>query len=97
MGITNRPPSPLGCYDPMNEKRLGLILPVLGHGVGETVVPMARLAEDSGYTDIWSAELSGVDAFTPLAVIAASTQDLRLGTVIAQPSRSGYRRVGLIS
>jgi probable F420-dependent oxidoreductase len=35
-----------------------------------------------GYTDIWSAEAGGVDAFTPLALAAAWTPSLRLGTAI---------------
>ncbi|MYI19397.1 MAG: LLM class F420-dependent oxidoreductase [Acidimicrobiia bacterium] len=35
-----------------------------------------------GYTDLWSAEASGVDGFTPLALAAAWEPDLRLGTAI---------------
>ena len=44
-----------------------------------------RLAElaDLGYTDIWSAEADGADAFTPLALAAAWEPRLRLGTAIA--------------
>ncbi len=43
-----------------------------------------RLAElaDLGYTDIWSAEADGADAFTPLALAAAWEPRLRLGTAI---------------
>lgn len=43
-----------------------------------------RLAElaDMGYTDIWSAESDGADAFTPLAMAAAWEPRLRLGTAI---------------
>lgn len=37
---------------------------------------------DLGYTDAWSAEADGSDAFTPLAVAAAWTSSLRLGTAI---------------
>lgn len=37
---------------------------------------------DMGYTDIWSAEADGVDAFTPLALAAAWEPRLRLGTAI---------------
>ena len=36
-----------------------------------------------GYTDLWSAEVSGLDAFTPLAVASTWTDQLRLGTAIA--------------
>jgi probable F420-dependent oxidoreductase len=35
-----------------------------------------------GYTDIWSAESDGADAFTPLALAAAWEPRLRLGTAI---------------
>jgi probable F420-dependent oxidoreductase len=39
-------------------------------------------AVDLGYTDLWSAESGGADAFTPLALAAAWTPTLRLGTAI---------------
>ncbi len=39
-------------------------------------------AADLGYTDLWSAESGGADAFTPLALAAAWTPSLRLGTAI---------------
>ncbi|MFM2046770.1 MAG: hypothetical protein RL383_847 [Actinomycetota bacterium] len=42
---------------------------------------LAELA-DMGYTDIWSAEADGADAFTPLALAAAWEPRLRLGTAI---------------
>jgi probable F420-dependent oxidoreductase len=35
-----------------------------------------------GYTDLWSSEADGTDAFTPLALAAAWTPSLRLGTAI---------------
>ncbi len=38
--------------------------------------------ETLGYTDIWSAEAGGSDAFTPLALAAAWAPSLRLGTAI---------------
>jgi probable F420-dependent oxidoreductase len=37
---------------------------------------------DLGYTDVWSAEADGADAFTPLALAAAWEPRLRLGTAI---------------
>ncbi len=40
-------------------------------------------AERLGYTDAWSAEIDGVDCFTPLAMAAAWTEKLHLGTAIA--------------
>jgi probable F420-dependent oxidoreductase len=41
-----------------------------------------RELADLGYTDIWSAEADGADAFTPLAMAAAWEPRLRLGTAI---------------
>lgn len=35
-----------------------------------------------GYTDVWSSEANGTDGFTPLAMAAAWTRSLRLGTAI---------------
>lgn len=37
---------------------------------------------DLGYTDVWSSEVDGADAFTPLALAAAWEPRLRLGTAI---------------
>src|SRR5215475_4978599 len=37
---------------------------------------------DLGYTDAWSAELAGIDAFTPLAFASQWAPQLRLGTAI---------------
>src|SRR5580692_10687060 len=36
-----------------------------------------------GYTDAWSSEVNGTDAFTPLALAAGWAPELRLGTAIA--------------
>jgi len=41
-----------------------------------------RQLADMGYTDIWSAEADGADAFTPLALASAWEPRLRLGTAI---------------
>ncbi|MBQ1053518.1 LLM class F420-dependent oxidoreductase [Micromonospora sp. C32] len=38
--------------------------------------------DDAGFTDVWSSEVAGADAFTPLALAAAWTPRLRLGTAI---------------
>ncbi|MEJ5254518.1 MAG: LLM class F420-dependent oxidoreductase [Acidimicrobiales bacterium] len=37
---------------------------------------------DLGYTDVWSAEADGADAFTPLALASVWAPSLRLGTAI---------------
>jgi len=43
---------------------------------------LARDMEALGYTDAWSYEVDGVDAFVPLAVVAQAT-NMRVGTAIA--------------
>ena len=41
-----------------------------------------ELLEELGYTDVWSAEANGNDGLTPLALAAAWSPSLRLGTAI---------------
>lgn len=51
-------------------------------------VPLSQQGEwlrelvDLGYTDAWSSEANGVDAFTPLALTSVLAPELRLGTAI---------------
>jgi probable F420-dependent oxidoreductase len=62
-------------------RRLGLTIPVTGvplHAHRELVTSLPGF----GYTDVWSAETNGTDAFTPLALAAAWEPTLRLGTAI---------------
>src|SRR3990170_3532082 len=42
-----------------------------------------REAEALGYTDAWTLEVDGLDAFVPVALAADWTERLRLGTAIA--------------
>jgi probable F420-dependent oxidoreductase len=63
-------------------RRWGLTLPLHGLSLPEqreiiTALPIL------GYTDAWSAELNGVDAFTPLVLASQWAPQLRLGTAIA--------------
>lgn len=60
--------------------RPGMTVPLPGplHGHRDKLGELA----DLGYTDIWSAESDGADAFTPLAMAAAWEPRLRLGTAI---------------
>ena len=62
-------------------ERLGLTPPVEVAGFAAAVDLCAR-AEQLGYTDVWSAEVGAVDAFTPLAAIATKTERVRLGTAL---------------
>ncbi|MFI9451430.1 LLM class F420-dependent oxidoreductase [Amycolatopsis sp. NPDC052450] len=62
-------------------KRWGITIPLTG-------VPLAAHKElvqelpDLGYTDAWSAETAGNDAFTPLVLASQWAPQLRLGTAI---------------
>jgi probable F420-dependent oxidoreductase len=66
----------------MGEKRLALSIPIDGFTLAEHGA-LAREGERLGYRDAWSLEVDGVDCFSPLAVVAAATGRLRLGTAIA--------------
>ncbi len=44
--------------------------------------PFVEQAEAEGYTDLWTGETGGPDGFTPLALSAAWTEKIRLGTGI---------------
>jgi probable F420-dependent oxidoreductase len=63
-------------------QRWGMTLPLPGLSLPEqrdiiTALPVL------GYTDAWSAEVSGTDAFSPLVLTAQWAPRLRLGTAIA--------------
>jgi probable F420-dependent oxidoreductase len=60
--------------------RAGMTLPLPGHL--HTHEAKLRELADLGYSDVWSAEADGADAFTPLALAAAWEPRLRLGTAI---------------
>ena len=60
-------------------KRWGLSPELPGLPLSE-FEPVVRAAEAAGYTDIWPGEVSGRDAFTPLALAATWTERVRLGT-----------------
>ncbi len=62
------------------QRRDGMTVPLPGHLHAQE--KQLRQLSDLGYTDIWSAEADGVDAFTPLAMAAAWEPRLRLGTAI---------------
>ena len=48
-----------------------------------------RRAEAAGYDDLWSGETNGPDGFTPLALAAAWTERMRLGTGVVNPFTRG--------
>ena len=62
-------------------QRYGMTIPFDGvplHAQREWVVELA----DLGYTDVWSSEANGADAFTPLTLASVWAPSLRLGTAI---------------
>ena len=62
------------------QQRPGMTVPLPGHLHAQR--DNYKKLADLGYTDIWSAEADGADAFTPLAMAAAWEPRLRLGTAI---------------
>lgn len=62
-------------------QRLGLTIGLEGTSL-RTSVELGRIAEGLGYTDLWTAEVGGVDALSPLAALATTTTSARLGTGI---------------
>ena len=68
--------------------RWGLTVPFSGVPLAEHA-ELLRRAEALGYTDLWSAEATGLDGFTPLALAAAWTERVRMGTGIVNPYTRG--------
>jgi probable F420-dependent oxidoreductase len=62
-------------------ERWGLTLPLPGISLADHEEHIRR-AEAAGYTDLWSGETAGPDGFAPLALSAAWTERMRLGTGI---------------
>jgi probable F420-dependent oxidoreductase len=63
------------------DARWGITVPFGGVPLADHPAVYADLAA-AGYTDLWSAEVAGTDAFTPL-VLASGVSALRLGTAVA--------------
>jgi probable F420-dependent oxidoreductase len=62
-------------------QRFGLTVPISGKSFAQQW-DWIREIEDLGYTDLWSAEVDGADAFTPLLLASQWAPSLRLGTAI---------------
>ena len=63
------------------ERRLGFTVPLLPFTLRESC-ELAREAEGRGYTDAWSAEVGGTDAFAVASAVGVATETMRLGTAI---------------
>ncbi|WP_433826898.1 LLM class F420-dependent oxidoreductase [Actinoplanes sp. CA-015351] len=61
--------------------RWGMTVPLNGVPLAEHAAVYRGLA-DAGFTDVWSSEVNGTDAFTPLTLAAAWESRLKLGTAI---------------
>jgi probable F420-dependent oxidoreductase len=61
--------------------RFGITIPFDGAPLAAQRDQLQECA-DLGYTDFWSSEANGTDAFTPLAMAAAWIPDVRLGCAI---------------
>jgi probable F420-dependent oxidoreductase len=72
----------------MPDVRWGLTLPLPGLTLRDHE-PLVRQAEAAGYDDLWTGETTGPDGFTPLALAAAWTDSVRLGTGIVNPFTRG--------
>ncbi|MGW5681461.1 LLM class F420-dependent oxidoreductase [Nonomuraea sp. NPDC003754] len=62
-------------------RNLGMTIPFFDRSLAASKALIAELPE-LGYTDIWSAEVAGADAFVPLAMAAEWAPGVRLGTAI---------------
>nr|MDT0659747.1 LLM class F420-dependent oxidoreductase [Micromonospora sp. DSM 115978] len=59
-----------------------MTIPLAGVPLADHAAVYSALAR-AGFTDLWSSEVAGADAFTPLALAAAWEPGLRLGTAVA--------------
>lgn len=64
-----------------DQQRFGITLPFAGVTLADSEA-LIRQAERVGYDDLWSGDTNGPDGFTPLALAAAWTERMRLGTGI---------------
>jgi len=68
--------------------RWGLTLPFAGVPLQATET-LVRRAEAAGWDDLWTGETNGPDGFTPLALAAAWTERMRLGTGVVNAFTRG--------
>ena len=68
--------------------RFGLTVPFTGLPLAQHP-DLFRRAEAAGYDDLWTGETNGADGFTPLAVAAAVTAHVRLGTGVVNSYTRG--------
>ncbi|MGA7397926.1 MAG: LLM class flavin-dependent oxidoreductase, partial [Solirubrobacterales bacterium] len=59
----------------------GICLPLRGFG-GAEALRLGQLAEELGYDSVWVSELASYDAIAVATAIAATTENIRIGTAI---------------
>lgn len=64
--------------------KLGLVWGYWGAQPPADLVEVTKEADKLGFDTVWTAESWGSDAFSPLAYLAAHTENIRLGTGIVQ-------------
>ena len=64
--------------------KLGIGIDVWSQPTLEIPMEKIRAVEQMGFDSVWTAEIYGADAVTPLVYIAAHTEHLRLGTAVMQ-------------
>ena len=77
----------------MTYQGYGMTIPFDGlplHAQREAIIELA----DRGYTDVWSSEADGADAFTPLALASVWAPSLRLGNAIVPAYTRGPATLG---
>ncbi len=65
---------------------LGLSWGYWGRAIPDQLVELSVAAEHAGFDAVWTAESWGSDAFSPLVLIAAHTNKIKLGTGVVQLS-----------
>lgn len=76
--------------------RWGMTVPIDGVSLRDQGGWFAEL-ETAGYTDLWSSEAAGADAFTPLVVAAGRTTGVHLGTAVVPVFTRGPATIALSS
>ena len=78
----------------MTTGRWALSLPIVGVPLRRQT-ELVRLAESVGFTDGWSSEVDGVDAFSPLIAGAMVTQQMRFGTALVNVFTRGPATIAM--
>lgn len=81
---------------PLGMTPLGMTVPFEGFPLREQLSMFASLTTGGGYTDLWTSEVGGIDAFTPLVAAAASPgSTARLGTAIVPAFTRGPATIAM--